>query len=250
MNEAEKRKLAAAKQRKPEIGLGIFNNDEITEMHSKLNKLYEYFGQLLDQVDTKTQSKENAQALVKLNNNMIKLIKRFEQGVTVENFDAIREDTKAFIQNWPKTFTISNPTKLPDDIAKDTSLQALNANIVTLIEKYRDIIKAPVRFSVGQRPDDFVPFRRVRFTGGRLQFDDGTWNMAGGFGGGSSSSAAAATPEGLVIPEYDYVSAAYPLNTQEVYTFKSGGVGGTTVATVTIDYTDNTKELIATVAKT
>lgn len=55
---------------------------------------------------------------------------------------------------------------------------------------------------------------------------------------------------GLIMPSYDYISAAYPLTTQEVYTFKTGGSGGTTVATITVNYTDATKANISTVAKT
>ena len=54
---------------------------------------------------------------------------------------------------------------------------------------------------------------------------------------------------GLEIPAYDYVSVAYA-DTTDTYTFKSGGVGGDTVATVTITYTDDTKVDISTVAKT
>jgi len=50
---------------------------------------------------------------------------------------------------------------------------------------------------------------------------------------------------GFWIPENDYVSVAYPLATREVYTFKTGGSGGTIVATVTINYTDATKEFLS-----
>ena len=46
---------------------------------------------------------------------------------------------------------------------------------------------------------------------------------------------------GLVTEAYDYFSVAYPTTTQEVYTYKTGGSGGTTVATVTINYIDATK---------
>jgi len=53
----------------------------------------------------------------------------------------------------------------------------------------------------------------------------------------------------LVNVAYDYVSVTYPIATQEVYTFKSGGSGGTTVATVTVNYTDSTKENILNVAR-
>ena len=55
---------------------------------------------------------------------------------------------------------------------------------------------------------------------------------------------------GMLSESYDYVAVSYPLTTQEVYVFKSGGSGGTTVATVTINYTDATKANISDVAKT
>lgn len=50
---------------------------------------------------------------------------------------------------------------------------------------------------------------------------------------------------GLFLPSWDYFSVAYPSATQEVYTFKTGGSGGTTVATVTLNYTDSTKEFLS-----
>lgn len=48
---------------------------------------------------------------------------------------------------------------------------------------------------------------------------------------------------------YDFVSASYPNSVTEVYSFKSGGSGGTLTATVTVVYTDSTKDLINTVEK-
>lgn len=45
----------------------------------------------------------------------------------------------------------------------------------------------------------------------------------------------------LVKVAYDYVAVSYPVNTQEVYAFKTGGSGGTTVATVTVNYVDASK---------
>lgn len=47
---------------------------------------------------------------------------------------------------------------------------------------------------------------------------------------------------------WDYLAVTYPSATQEVYTFKTGGVGGTTVATATVDYTDSTKASLSDVA--
>ncbi len=54
---------------------------------------------------------------------------------------------------------------------------------------------------------------------------------------------------GLAITQYDYVSQTQN-STQDIWTFKNGGSGGTTVATITITYTDSTKVTISTVAKT
>jgi len=54
----------------------------------------------------------------------------------------------------------------------------------------------------------------------------------------------------MIDVDYDYVSVAYPTTSSEVYTFKTGGSGGVTVATITISYTDTTKEYILTVTKT
>lgn len=55
---------------------------------------------------------------------------------------------------------------------------------------------------------------------------------------------------GMLTESYDYLSINYSTSTQEIYTFKSGGSGGTTVATLTINYTDSTKNNISTVEKT
>ena len=54
---------------------------------------------------------------------------------------------------------------------------------------------------------------------------------------------------GLSLPEFDYIEATYPLTTQEVYTYKLGGSGGSTVAVVTVNYTDATKANLLNVEK-
>ncbi len=54
----------------------------------------------------------------------------------------------------------------------------------------------------------------------------------------------------IVKEDFDFLSVAYPSGTNEVYTYKNGGSGGTVVATVTIVYTDSTKASLSTVTKT
>ena len=55
---------------------------------------------------------------------------------------------------------------------------------------------------------------------------------------------------GLVSDAYDYIGATYPTTSSEVYTYKTGGSGGTTVATITVVYSDSTKEALTSVTKT
>lgn len=53
----------------------------------------------------------------------------------------------------------------------------------------------------------------------------------------------------LTPSKYDYIDVAYPTSTQEIYTFKSGGSGGTTVSTITVNYVSSTKDQISNVAR-
>lgn len=53
---------------------------------------------------------------------------------------------------------------------------------------------------------------------------------------------------GFNIPTYDYI--AYTSNTtSDVFVYKLGGSGGTTVATVTINYSDSSKTTLTNVTK-
>lgn len=56
---------------------------------------------------------------------------------------------------------------------------------------------------------------------------------------------------GLGLTQYDYVSMALSGgDTTETYTFKSGGSGGTTVATLVVVYTTSARTVLSTVTKT
>jgi hypothetical protein len=54
----------------------------------------------------------------------------------------------------------------------------------------------------------------------------------------------------LVPFSYDYIGYTNTNTTTDQYVYKSGGSGGTTVATVTIVYTDTTKTQPSTVTRT
>jgi hypothetical protein len=53
----------------------------------------------------------------------------------------------------------------------------------------------------------------------------------------------------LVVDNYDYIGVTYPTTTSEVYTYKTGGAGGTTIAIVTVVYTDECKDELTSVTK-
>jgi hypothetical protein len=55
---------------------------------------------------------------------------------------------------------------------------------------------------------------------------------------------------GLVASAYDAVVYTNTSGTVDTYVYKTGGVSGTTVATVTITYTDSTKSQTSTIVRT
>lgn len=60
----------------------------------------------------------------------------------------------------------------------------------------------------------------------------------------------AVVTSGLTPASYDYVGTTYPTATTETWVYKTGGAGGTTVATIDLVYTDATKENISSITRT
>lgn len=60
------------------------------------------------------------------------------------------------------------------------------------------------------------------------------------------------TPVGALNapPAADTIVATYPSSTVEVYSYKSGGVSGTLLATITVTYTNASKQFVSTVVRT
>jgi hypothetical protein len=54
----------------------------------------------------------------------------------------------------------------------------------------------------------------------------------------------------LITVPFDYITASYPSATTEVYVYKTGGASGTIVGVITVAYSDSTKAVLLTVAKT
>lgn len=75
------------------------------------------------------------------------------------------------------------------------------------------------------------------------------WVVSGAAGAALATEATLAKVPGLAIPIFDATQLTQTSVT-DVWTFYTGGIGGTLVATVTITYTDTTKATISTVVKT
>lgn len=98
-------------------------------------------------------------------------------------------------------------------------------------------------------PQKYIP---VRLTNGKFFYEmaSQTIQSNGRVAAAVEKLVAQAGNNGSFITQnYDYVSVAYPDGTTETYTFKRNGASGTTVATVTVVYTDSTKENISSVTK-
>ena len=56
---------------------------------------------------------------------------------------------------------------------------------------------------------------------------------------------------GLITVPFNYIGVTYPDTSTEVYTYKSGGSGGTTVGVITLAFSDAvTKNILLSVTKT
>lgn len=67
----------------------------------------------------------------------------------------------------------------------------------------------------------------------------------------SNPGALKARLSNVIVPsDYDYIGYTNTNSTTDTYVYKTGGASGTTVATVTIVYTDSTKAQPSTVTRT
>ena len=129
-----------------------------------------------------------------------------------------------------------------------------NADVVNAVN---DLIVRLEDNTVDQEAEDFKPVRRVIKMAGRFIFDDAPTPASSGGGGGiqqrlirkldDGSAIAVVNPNGSsiggLIPnqDFDYIDIQQTSATVETYVYKQGGVSGTTVQTITVTYTDSTK---------
>lgn len=182
MNEEQKLKLAQAKSKEPDMRLGIFDNNQFNSIHNRLEEQREAIVKLLDKNPLETTDKK----LTEVNNSLIRLIQKFEingQAIekSIESQDesqkSLTTETVKAIENLVKS--IPTP-KLPEGLATDKSLEKTQGTLSKIDESLEKLVKAAPQ---SQKPEDFVPFRRVVKQGNRLEFDDSSWASKSGGGG-------------------------------------------------------------------
>ena len=150
---------------------------------------------------------------------------------------AIRETTTVEIKDFQKLL------KSVENIRNADVVNAVNKLAVNLQEQS------------SQQAKDYQPVRRVRKIGNKFVFDDEPLQVSIA-GGGSSvqsslirngNSISVVNSDGSSIggltpnTDFDYIDIQQTSSTVETYVYKQGGASGTTVQTITVTYTDSTK---------
>lgn len=181
-------------------------------------------------------------------------------------------------QKYPESIKIGNlndiqfPKQVDEfEIKESTWLSKLFNNIVTATYEMRsaleDTLKRILRVEVvnNKTPEKAIAVRLVDATG-RKYINPNPTVVAGGGGGVLSFSDSndvgkralldnqrhvQVDIKNKLVPEhYDAIVMTYPTSTTTVYTYKDGGLTGTTVGAVTLTYTDDTKTNLSSVART
>ena len=141
----------------------------------------------------------------------------------------------------PDKVTVRRPTWLKEIFIIKPIIDLLKG-----IRRSIDTLKFPQRSSepVSVRLSDGQKFYRA-LGGGR-------GGVVGGTGGGVMQDSILTQLQvlnSLIPTKYDAIIVSYPNAATEVYAFKTGGIKGTQVSSVTVSYTDATKEDLVAVVR-
>lgn len=184
MTEEQKLKLAKLKKNKPGLRLELFSDNDLEALHAKFAAMQETVGQALDSKYTAlTEAQEKR--FIEVNDHLVGLISEIER--YSDNTDIVKGIKEAISQiKMPevKEVKLPDPTKIPDWLAKDSSLVKLNASFENVQKTIENLAKSP-----SQEPGNFVPYRRVVKVGRRLVFDDNPTSVGGSGGNGNPHNA-------------------------------------------------------------
>ena len=133
--------------------------------------------------------------LDEVNAILINLIELMTSGLEIKNIG----EAKA------KKLEIANQIQIPKDLATNKAVEG----IAKAIEQNKVVLQAIAKAAQtqSQKPEDFIPVRRVYKAGNRFLFDDSSTGSYSGGGGGSSSGGSATIVETNYAVRYDKVDA-------------------------------------------
>ncbi len=168
---------------------------------------------------------ENLQKALQHQEKMITAIdnlsKAITAGIDVNNLDEIEQQKEVIVSNLTDLDITTEKVEIPDWLASKEGLK----EVVESVDKAVAELKALNEVKPSQKVTDFVPFRRVRFDGFKLVYDDSYWGGSSGGGGSSSSSTETITYEnrndttsdtnlvylGKALPGSDVTDAAWQI---------------------------------------
>lgn len=210
-------------------------NKTIQTLHDNLEKSYTELKGSIDNITIP----EYEQKFTDINNTLVKLIGKLEAGINVNNLKDIKQQGDVTVKNLKDITNKVSVTNLKDikldtkGLVKDKTLSELDRTLANIANQLGQLDE---KLEPKQKPENFMPIRRVIKVGNRLEFDDSSWG--GRSGGGSTITSPIDTHEltGLVPEVYDYISLSYTGDNITGVVYKVGGSGGSTVATLTIAY--------------
>lgn len=180
MTEEQKLKLAKLKKNKPGLRLELFSDNDLEALHAKFAAMQETVGNALDSKYTNL-SEAQEKRFIEVNDRLVGLISEIER--YSDNSDivkGIKEAISGIKIPEAKEVKIPEPTKIPEWLAKDSSLVKLNDSFKGVQKTIENLAKTP-----SQEPGNFIPYRRVVKSGRRLVFDDNPTSV-GGAGGNNN----------------------------------------------------------------
>lgn len=148
--------------------------------------------------------------------------------------------------DYPSSVEVKGLQELTKILSAPKEVKPDRESAKLITKKLEILIKAVETNKVkqGQKPSDYLPMRRVMKVGQTLMYDDSFYT--GGGGGSSvptkSGSVPVVNPDGSPlgdfgpVTDFDYLDITATSSTLDTLTYKNGGVGGSTVRTLTVTY--------------
>ncbi len=219
MNEEQKLKLAKLKaERTPGQTVTLaFDDVKLSELHERMSEVQGSLVKILER-----EIPDPNPSLEELNNRLVELIAGFEtnsrtiQAGLDDADEGKREVAEAVIRGITE-LKLPTPTEIPKWLEKPTAIEKLASEVSAVGQK---IVGLPEKLKAGQKPEDFLPIRRVYMQGNRLAFDDSQWSSGGG--GGNSVS--------IIHNPWESVIALNQKASVTTISSNSGALGGYMIA--------------------